>query len=79
MITKQQMIVNSTALKLNFLLSQWRDFNILTNSYINVSYTFTIIGFITDSTLKFINDTISRFFLECDLQNEKPLLICFYS
>ena len=33
----------------------------LSNSYIKMSYVFTIIGFIAESTLKFINDTRCKF------------------
>ena len=55
------MIANSTTLKLNFLSSQRWDFDILSNPYIKVSYAFTIIGFIAESTLKFINDTRCKF------------------
>ena len=49
------MIANNTTLRLNILLSQWCDSDILAKSYIKVSYTFIIIGFIAESTLKFIN------------------------
>ena len=56
------MFSNSTTLRLNFLLSQWLDSDMLSNSYIKVSYTFTIIGFIAESTVKFINDTRCKFF-----------------
>ena len=33
----------------------------LSNSYIKMSYAFTIIGFTAESTLKFINDTRCKF------------------
>ena len=55
------MIANSTFLGLNFLLSQWWDPDMLPNSYIKVSYAFTIIGFMAESTLKFIDGTICKF------------------
>ena len=51
------MNAGNTTLWLNFLLSQWWDFNILLNFYIMVSYTFTKTGFIGESTLKFIKIT----------------------
>ena len=40
MTTKLQMITNNTTLRLNFLLNQWWDSDVLSNSYIKVSYTF---------------------------------------
>ena len=55
------MIANSTTLRFNFLPSQWWYSDMLSNSYIKVSYAFTIIGFIAESTLKFINDTRCKF------------------
>ena len=51
------MVTNSTTLGLNFLLRQWWDPDMFSNAYIKVSYAFTIIGFIAESTLKFIDDT----------------------
>ena len=51
------MVANSTTLGLNVLLGQWWDPDMLSNSYIKVSYAFTIIGFMVESTLKFIDDT----------------------
>ena len=66
------MIANSTTLRLNFLLSQWWDSDMLSNPHIEVSYTFTIIGFIAESTLKFINDTSS--FSVLTKENKKLLL-----
>ena len=51
------MIASSTTLGLNFLLSQWWDPDMFSNSYIKVSYAFTIIGLIAEPTLKFIDDT----------------------
>ena len=56
------MIANSTTLRLTFPLSQWWYSDKLPNFYIKVSYTCTIIGFIAESTLKFINDTRYKFF-----------------
>ena len=46
------MIANSTTFRLKFFLSQRWDSDILSNSYMKVSYTFTRIGFIAESTLK---------------------------
>ena len=62
MVTKKQVITNSTTLWFNFLFSQWRDSDMFHNSYIKVSYTFTIIVFVAGSTLNFINDTRCKFF-----------------
>ena len=42
----------------------------LSNSYIKVSYTFTIIVFIAESTLKFINHTRCKFFWKRSLKRE---------
>ena len=56
------MSASSTNLRLYFLLSQWLDTDMLPNSYIKVSYTFTVIGFITEFTLKFISHTSLSFF-----------------
>ena len=55
------MIANSTTLRFNFLPSQWWYSDMLSNSYIKVSYAFTIIEFIAESTLKFISDTRCKF------------------
>ena len=49
--------LTSTTLGLNFLLSEWWDSDMSSNSYIKVFYTFPIIGFIAESTLKFIDNT----------------------
>ena len=57
------MIANSTTLGLNFLLSQWWDSDMFSNSYIKVSYAFTIVGFIAESTLKFIDAFANLFWL----------------
>ena len=40
----------------------WRDSDILPNSYIKVSYKFTITAFIGEIALNFINDTRCKLF-----------------
>ena len=53
------MICYEAVLRLNLFLVR---VNLFTNSYIQVSHTFIIIGLIEESTLKLINDTISKIF-----------------
>ena len=43
----------------------------LSNSYIKVSYRFTIIGFITEPTLKIINDTRYNFVWNASFRKKK--------
>ena len=56
------MIGYGAVLRLNLLSAKWWYTSIFTNSNIQVSHTFTIIGLITESTLKFINNTRSKIF-----------------
>ena len=65
------MISNSSILRLNFILSQWRNSDILSNSYIKVSYinSYTL-RFIAEFTLKFVNGTIYKFFWNAILKRK---------
>ena len=63
--------------RLNFLLSQWWDSGMLRNSYIKVSYTITIVGFVAESSRKFINDTRCKVFWNAIFRNKKRLLFFF--
>ena len=72
------MIANSTALVLNYLLSQRWDSDMLFNYYSKVSYTFTIMGYTVESTLKFIDDTKCKF-LENTIFKTKNLCYFFFS
>ena len=53
------MIGYGIVLRLNLFFDKWRYNNMITNSTIQVSHTFTIIGLIAESTLKFVYDTRS--------------------
>ena len=56
------MISYGAALRLNLFSGKWWYTSMFTNSNIEVSHTFTTIGLIAESTLKFINDTRSKIF-----------------
>ena len=55
------MIANSTTLRLNFLPSQRWNSDMLSNSYIKMSYAFTRTGFIAESTLQIFKRHQIRF------------------
>ena len=56
------MIGYGAVLSLNLFSGKWWYTNIFTNSNIQVSHTFTIIGLIAESTLKLIHYTRSKIF-----------------
>ena len=56
------MIGYGAVFRLDLFTGKWWYTNMLTNSNIQVSHTFTIIGLIAESTLKFISDTRSKIF-----------------
>ena len=62
MFAKYQVIGYRAVLKLNLFFGNWWYTNMLTNSFIEVSNTISIIGLIAESTLKLINDPKSKVF-----------------
>ena len=48
--------------RLNLLFGKWWYTDMFTNSYIQVSYTLTIIGLIAESSMKKVNDIKSKLF-----------------